>query len=71
MLHNDLLIKAINGLAFILTLLLYRDTQNVIYICIIGLLFQAIMVIIEVNLQKQLNKISDPGQTTRDNLSAG
>ena len=69
MLQNDLLLKTVSGLAFLLTLLLYRNTLPVIYICIAGLLFQAIMVTIEVNLMLQFNKVSDLGLATRDNLS--
>jgi len=69
MLHKDLIVKTVSGLAFILTLLLYRETENVIYICVVGLLFQAIMVTIEVKLLQQFNSVSDLGQNTRDNLS--
>jgi lipid-A-disaccharide synthase-like uncharacterized protein len=69
LLRNDLILKAASSLAFIVALFLYRDHSNVIYICLAGLLFQAIMVAVEVKLLQQFTRVSDHSLTTRDNLS--
>lgn len=69
MLQNDLIIKAISGLAFLLNLLFYHDTPIVFYINLLGILFLAIMTAIEVRTLQQLEVVSDPGLPTRDSFS--
>ena len=69
LLRSDLILKAASSLAFIVALFLYRDHSDVIQICLAGLLFQAIIVAVEVKLLQQFTKVSDYSLTTRDNLS--
>ncbi len=69
LLRNDLILKAASSLAFIVALFLYRSHSDVINICLAGLLFQAIIVAVEVKLFQQFTKASDYSLTTRDNLS--
>ncbi len=67
--RNDLILKTVGTLAFLADLLLYRDNQGVIFICLGGLFLQAIMFTLEVNLLHQFKKASDYSRSTRDSLS--
>jgi hypothetical protein len=69
MLQNDLILKVISGIAFILNLVFYHNNLEVVYVCIAGVLFLAIMTTIEWKTLQGFNKIADPGLATRDNLS--
>jgi len=68
-LQHDLILKSISGVALLLTLAFYQDTPDVVYISIAGILFLILMTYLEVRTLKQFNKISDPTQSIRDNLS--
>ncbi len=67
--RNDLILNTVGALAFMADLLLYRDNQGVIFICLGGLFLQAIMFTLEVNLLQQFKKASDISRSTRDSLS--
>jgi len=69
MLQNDLILKVISGIAFMLNLVFYHNNLEVVYVCIAGVLFLAIMTTIEWKTLQRFNKIADPGLATRDNLS--
>lgn len=69
LLRNDLILKAVGSLVFVLDLFLYFDHTNVIYICLAGLLFQSIMAAVEVKLIREFNRLSDHSLSTRENLS--
>ena len=69
LLRNDLILKAVSALAFVLDLFLYRDHTNVKYICLAGLLFLSIMLAVELRLTGKFNRVSDHSLSTRDNLS--
>ena len=69
MLQNDLILKVISGIAFLLNLFFYNNNLEVVYVCIAGVLFLAIMTTIEWKTLQGFNKIADPGLATRNNLS--
>lgn len=69
MLQKDLIIKMVSGLAFMLNLLFYKDYPTIIYICLAGIVFLAVMAGIEWKTLQAFNEISNPDQPTRDNLS--
>jgi len=69
MLQNDLILKVISGIAFLLNLFFYNNNLEVVYVCIAGILFLAIMTAIEWKTLQGFNKIADPGLATRNNLS--
>ncbi len=69
MLQNDLILKSVSGIALLMNLVFYWGTTEVIFICLGGILFLAIMTTIEWKTLEGLNRISDPGLSTREALS--
>jgi len=69
LLQYDMLFKLIGGIILLLDIAFYNDTIDVLYVCFAGLFFLAIMSFIEYKFLLQLNRIADPGSSTRDNLS--
>ncbi len=69
MLQNDLIFKVVSGIALLINLAFYWSTPAVIYVCLGGILFHAIMTTIEWKTLQGLNRISDPGLSTREVLS--
>jgi hypothetical protein len=69
MLQNDLILKVISGIALSLNLVFYFNNLEVVYVCIAGVLFLAIMTAIEWKTLKDFNRIADPGLATKNNLS--
>jgi len=69
MLQNDLILKSVSGIALLMNLVFYWGTTEVIFICLGGILFLAIMTTIEWKTLQGLNRISDPGLSTREALS--
>jgi hypothetical protein len=70
MLQNDLILKMISGIAFLLNFLFYWGTPDVLYVCLAGILFLAMMTSVEWKTLRGFNNISDPGLPTRDALSS-
>jgi len=68
-LQNDLILKVISGIAFLLNILFYWDTPDVLYVCIAGIVFLTIMTTIEWKTLQSFIKILDPGLSTRESLS--
>jgi len=69
MLQNDLILKAVSGIAFLTDLLFYHQNPQVIYVCIGGILFLTLMTTIQWKTLAGLNQVSDPGLPTREVLS--
>jgi hypothetical protein len=69
LLQNDLILKLISAIAFLLNVFFYLNTLQIIYVCIAGILFWTIMTTIEWKTLQGFNKIADPADPTRDNLS--
>ncbi|MBU8923347.1 MAG: hypothetical protein KOO63_16140 [Bacteroidales bacterium] len=69
MLQKDLIFKMLSGLAFLLNFIVYRDTPNVLYVCMAGVVLLATMAWIQLKILQQFNRISDPGLPTKDSLS--
>lgn len=67
---TDLVVKSVSGILILLDLLIYHDTYPVIYVITGLLLLLLAMFWLEVKVLQKFNKAADPGQTTRDNLSA-
>jgi len=69
MLQNDLILKSVSGIALLMNLVFYWGATEVIFICLGGILFLAIVTTIEWKTLEGLNRISDPGLSTREALS--
>lgn len=69
MLQNDLILKAVSGIALFLNLLFYKDTPDVLYICLAGILFLILMTTIEWKTFKGFKEISSPTLATKEVLS--
>ena len=69
LLQNDLILKSISGIAFLLNLVFYWGNSDVILVCLGGILFLVIMTTIEWKTLEGLKRISDPGRSTREALS--
>jgi hypothetical protein len=69
LLQNDLIFKVVSGIALLINLAFYWGTPTVIYVCLGGILFHAIMTTIEWKTLQGLNRILDPGLSTREVLS--
>lgn len=70
MLQNDMILKAVSLIAIILNILFYRNTPDVIFICLGCLLFLVLMTTIEWKTLQGFIRIADPGKATRDVLSS-
>jgi hypothetical protein len=68
-LHRGLILKLLSFFVLLLDIAFYKGTANVLYLCFAGLVFLAIMTFIEYKTLLQFKRISDPGMSTRDNLS--
>ena len=66
----DLILKGAAGIMLILDAMFYFDRPTEFAVILTGMLLFGFMVYLEVGLHKQFDKISDPGQSTRENLSA-
>lgn len=67
--RNDLLLKLFSGILFILNMIFYYQTTNVIYVCLSGLVFLALMSFIEYKVLKHFNSIDDQSKSTKQTLS--
>ncbi len=68
-LQNDLILKSVSGIAFLLNLIFYWGTSDVIIICLGGILFLGIITSIQWKTLQAFDKISNPGLSTREALS--
>jgi len=66
----DLILKGAAGIVLILDAVFYFNRSEELTVILTGILLFGIMVYLEIGLHKQFEKISDPGQATRENLSA-
>ncbi len=69
-LRYDLILKGVAGIVLILDTVFYFNQPKELSVILTGILLWVIIVYLEIRTSQQFNKISDPGQPTRENLSA-